>query len=100
MDSIVEIHNLDELKRSNNMISNMIGINNRNLNNFETDLNTTIKLSEDLQDNEKLFISESGFHSKEDINKVSKNTSINNFLIGEYLMKSQNLPSHIKELLN
>ena len=44
MDSIVEIHNLDELKRSNNMISNMIGINNRNLNNFETDLNKSLIL--------------------------------------------------------
>ena len=100
MDSIVEIHNLDELKRSNNMISNMIGINNRNLNNFETDLNTTIKLSKELQNNEKLFISESGFHRKEDIDIICENTSINNFLIGEYLMKSQNLPSHIRELLN
>ena len=100
MDSIVEIHNLDELKRSNNMISNMIGINNRNLNNFETDLNTTIKLSKELQNNEKLFISESGFHRKEDIDIICKNTSINNFLIGEYLMKSQNLPSDIRELLN
>ena len=100
MDSIIEIHNLDELKRSFNMISNIIGINNRNLNNFETDLNTTIELSKELQNSEKLIISESGFHSKEDIDKICKNTSINNFLIGEYLMKSQNLPSHIKELLS
>ena len=100
MDTIIEIHDFEELKRAQKIKSNMIGINNRNLNNFVTDLNTTIKLSNELKDNEKLIISESGFHGRNDINKIINATGINNFLIGEYLMKSPNLSQHIKKLLN
>lgn len=100
MDSLIEVHNTDELQIAKSLNSNMIGINNRNLNNFVTDLNTTIKLSKYIDDSEKVLISESGFQSKEDINIIKNNSGINNFLIGEFLMKSDNLPFHIKELLN
>ena len=40
MDSIIEVHDYDELQRAKTMNSNMIGINNRNLNNFVTNLDT------------------------------------------------------------
>ena len=100
MDSIIEVHNLEELHIAKKLNSNMIGINNRNLKNFVTDLNITIQLSKYVNDTNKLLISESGFHSKQDINKIISNTGINNFLIGEFLMKSDNLPLHINELLN
>ena len=100
MDSIIEVHDYSEMERAIPMNSKIIGINNRNLNNFETDLDTTIKLSKQLVNNDKLIISESGFHSKKDINKIVNLTGVNNFLIGEFLMKSDNLSSHIKELLN
>ena len=42
----------------------MVGLNNRNLNNFVTDIDITINLCKDLVDTDKLIISESGFHSK------------------------------------
>ena len=100
MDSIIEVHDYDELQRAMSMNSNMIGINNRNLNNFVTNLNTTIDLSQHLDNCDKLIISESGFHSKRDISKVHTATGISNYLIGEFLMKSDNLPQHIEELLN
>ncbi len=100
MDSIIEVHDYDELQRAKSMNSNMIGINNRNLNNFETNLDTTIVLSQHLDDCDKLVISESGFHSKSDISKVYTETGISNYLIGEFLMKSDNLSHQIKELLN
>ncbi len=100
MDSIIEVHDYDELQIAKSMDSNMIGINNRNLNNFETSLDTTINLSQYLDNCDKLIISESGFHSKSDISKVYTATGISNYLIGEFLMRSDNLKSHIEELLN
>ena len=100
MDSIIEVHDYDELQRAKTMNSNMIGINNRNLNNFVTNLDTTINLSQHLDNSDKLIISESGFHSKGDISKIYTTTGISNYLIGEFLMKSDNLPNHIAELLN
>ncbi len=99
MDSIIEVHNIYELEIAKRMNSKMIGINNRNLKNFVTDLNTTIELAKKIGDCDKLLISESGFHSKEDIDKIKESTKINNFLIGEFLMKSKNLQTHINKLL-
>ena len=100
MDSIIEVHDYDELQRAKTMNSNIIGINNRNLNNFVTNLDTSINLSQHLDNCDKLIISESGFHSKSDISKIHTNTGISNYLIGEFLMKSDNLPNRIAELLN
>ena len=77
----------------------MIGINNRDLNNFVTDIETTIKLASNIHDKDKLIISESGFSSKRDIDLIYNKTNISNFLIGEFLMKSDNLPTFIENLL-
>ncbi len=100
IDSIIEVHNVEELLIAKSIKSSkIIGINNRNLNNFKTDLNISIKLSKYLEENEKLVISESGFHGKKDIQKIIEATGINNFLIGEFLMKSDNLSHHISDLL-
>ncbi len=99
MDSIIEVHNNEEFRRALKMNSKMIGINNRNLNNFITDLDVTINLVKNIESKENLLISESGFQGKSDIDRVNRETGINNFLIGEFLMKSKNLELHIKELL-
>jgi indole-3-glycerol phosphate synthase len=100
LDVIIEIHNKEELQRAANMKSELIGINNRNLNNFETRLETTIELSNYIGNLNKIFISESGFHSHSNVNKIISLTGINNFLIGEYLMKSGQLESDIANILN
>ncbi len=100
LDVIIEIHNKEELQRAVNMKSELIGINNRNLNNFETSLETTIELSNYIGNLNKIFISESGFHSHNNVNKIISLTGINNFLIGEYLMKSKQLASDIANILN
>ena len=99
MDTIIEVHNKEELQRAETMKSNMIGINNRDLNNFVTDIETTIKLASNIHDKDKLIISESGFSSKRDIDLIYNKTNISNFLIGEFLMKSDNLPTFIENLL-
>ena len=100
MDTIVEVHNIEELERSKKMNSNLLGINNRNLNDFTTNIEITINLMKEIENNEKLLISESGFHSKNDVYKIARTTGINNYLIGEYLMKSKNLKKNISNLLN
>ena len=100
LDVIIEIHNKEELERATNMQSELIGINNRNLNNFETRIETTIELSSYIADLNKIFISESGFHNHNDVSKVISLTGINNFLIGEYLMKSEQLSTDIANILN
>ena len=100
LDVIIEIHNKEELKRAVNMRSELIGINNRNLNNFETSIETTIELSNYIGNLSKVFISESGFHSYNNVNKIITLTGINNFLIGEYLMKSEQLETDIENILN
>ena len=100
LDVIIEIHNKEELERAINMQSELIGINNRNLNNFETGIETTIELSNYIGDLNKIFISESGFNSHFNVNKITSLTGINNFLIGEYLMKSKQLSSDIANILN
>ena len=100
LDVIIEIHNKRELERAVNMKSQLIGINNRNLNNFETRIETTIDLSNYIGDLNKIFISESGFHSHSDVSKIISLTGINNFLIGEYLMKSEQLKADIENILN
>mgnify|MGYP003331455659 FL=1 len=100
LDVIIEIHNKEELERAINMQSELIGINNRNLNNFETRIETTIELSSYIADLNKIFISESGFHSHSDVSKIISLTGINNFLIGEYLMKSEQLETDIANILN
>ena len=100
MDSIIEVHDINELQRAKEMKSDIIGINNRDLKNFKTDLQTTIELSKNIKDENKLLISESGFHSKKDIIRIRNQTGISNFLIGEYLMKSKNLKHSIDKLIN
>tara|TARA_A100001011_G_scaffold339927_1_gene371626 strand:+ start:1196 stop:1987 length:792 start_codon:yes stop_codon:yes gene_type:complete len=100
LDAIIEIHNKEELERAVNMKSELIGINNRNLKNFETRIETTIELSNYISDLNKIFISESGFNSLSNVNKIISLTGINNFLIGEYLMRSEQLTVDIKNILN
>ena len=100
LDVIIEIHNKEELERAVNMKSQLIGINNRNLNNFETRIETTIELGNYIVNLDKIFISESGFHSHSNVNKIISLTGINNFLIGEYLMKSEQLETDIANILN
>ena len=100
LDVIIEIHNKEELERAVNMQSELIGINNRNLNNFETRIETTIELSNYIGGLDKIFISESGFHNHSNVTKITSITGINNFLIGEYLMKSAQLETDIANILS
>ena len=90
LDVLIEVHNRQELEYALKMKSRLIGINNRNLNDFSVDINNCIKLS-NINDSDKLFVAESGISKIDDINLIQSESKINTFLIGEALIKSDEL---------
>jgi len=88
MSVIVEVHTKDEAKNSIKFKDALIGINNRNLKTLETNVNTTFDIYDVLTKHKGPIISESGIKSKEDVLKISENTNIKTFLIGESLLKN------------
>ena len=89
LDVLVEVHDLPEMERAIDLGADLIGINNRNLKTFQTDLATTEKLAEEAPDNVTL-VSESGIRNVEDAQRVL-NAGANAILVGEALMRA-NLP--------
>lgn len=92
MDSLLEIHDKEELKKIPKN-AEIIGINNRNLNNMKIDLNTTKKLSKLIKN--KVIVAESGYETKEQIKEAKTNA----VLIGTSILKSGNIKKKIDELL-
>jgi len=86
LDTIVEVHNLQELtKLSGN--EKLIGVNNRNLDTFEVDIETSLGLSSQLGDVVK--ITESGLSSSSNL-QMLLNAGYKGFLVGESFMKEEN----------
>ena len=86
LDVLVEVHNTAELTRALVLNPPMIGINNRNLNTFETDLNTTLTLLPQVP-TDTLVITESGIHDRTAI-QTFYNHGVYGFLIGEAFMRA------------
>lgn len=84
MDAICEVHTLEELKKVLKTPAKIIGINNRNLHTFKTDISTTLKLVKHIPPG-KLIISESGFFSKEHVSQI--HGKVDAILVGTALMK-------------
>jgi len=97
LDSVVEVHNEEELERALNAGAEIIGINNRNLKTFEVSLATTEKLAPRVPGGI-LIISESGIDGAEQIRQVER-CGIHNFLIGESLMRAPSPGEKLQELL-
>ena len=99
MDTIVEVHNVKEMTFALSLKKSIIGINNRNLKTFETDIDNTINLYKKFNLKKRVVVSESGINSKIDILHICKKTNIRTFLIGESLIKSQNIKEKISSFL-
>ena len=97
--TIIEVHTLEEAEQALDYDKAIIGINNRNLKNLETNFNTTFQLSRILSSHKLPIISESGFKSEEDVRKILNQTGIKNFLIGESLLKNINGSSLLKKIV-
>ena len=87
MSVIVEVHTVDEAKKSLRYKDALIGINNRNLKTLKTDINTTFDIYNVLINHKGPLISESGIKTKDELLELSNKTSIKTFLIGESLLK-------------
>ena len=85
--TIVEVHTEEEAKKALNFKSAIIGINNRNLKTLKTDVKTTYNLHKILINHSAPLICESGIKSEKEVEEIAKKTGINNFLIGESLLK-------------
>ena len=99
MDTIVEVHNDKEMSFALSLKKSIIGINNRDLKTFATNINNTINLYKKFNLKNRVVVSESGFSSKKDIFHICKKTNIRTFLIGESLIKSNNIKNKIRSFL-
>jgi len=95
--TLIEVHSKSEAETALSFEDSLIGINNRNLNTFETTLNTSVELSKILSSHKNPLICESGIHSVENIKFILEKTKIYSFLIGESLLKSSDIGSKLRK---
>ena len=103
LDVLVEVHDAGELERVLTLGEfPLIGINNRDLTSFETDLTTTERLTEDfrprLQQQQALLVSESGLFSRSDLDRVQA-AGAGAVLVGEALMRQQDVQMALTTLI-
>jgi len=94
---LVEVHKENEVERAVRSKARIIGINNRDLDTFNVDINTTRRLRP-LIPKEKIVVSESGVKSRKDIEKLRK-WGVNAILVGEALVTAGDVLTKMKELL-
>jgi len=92
-----EVHDRDELERALLLDTRLIGINNRDLHSFETRLATTVDLLPHVP-HDKAVITESGIHSRDDINRLNE-SGVYGFLIGESLLRQPDPGAALASLL-
>ena len=97
LDVLVETHNELEMEMAINCKARLIGINNRNLNTFEVNLKTTDRLAQLAPENS-LLVSESGIFTFDDVKRV-KNAGASAILVGESLMRQDDVADAVRKLL-
>ncbi len=96
LDCLVEVHSEDDLNKAIAIGASIIGINNRDLKTFKVDLNTTIRLAKKVPPS-KILVSESGIRDFGHISML-KNAGVNAFLVGEILMRTQDIGEKLRSL--
>ncbi|WP_066959221.1 indole-3-glycerol phosphate synthase TrpC [Microbulbifer sp. Q7] len=98
LDVLVEVHDREELERALKLPNRLIGINNRNLHNFEVQLETTFKLL-DLIPDDRIVVTESGIHTTDDV-AAMRGHNVDTFLVGEAFMRDPEPGRRLMELFN
>ncbi len=104
MTCLIEVHDMDNLMRVRDRVIgfphrsySLLGINNRDLRTFKTDLGNTLRMAELVEDR-RVLVSESGIHSHDDIRKLA-DAGVSAVLVGESLMRSPDIAAKIRELM-
>ena len=97
MDALIEVHDAPEAERALRLDSRLLGVNNRNLNTFETDLQTTRDLAAMAPEGH-LLVSESGLSTRADLADMAAHGA-RAFLIGESLMRQEDVAAATRALL-
>jgi indole-3-glycerol phosphate synthase len=96
MDSIVEVHNEEELEAALDIDADVIGINNRNLEDFSVDLQVTFDLLTDVPAG-KTVVSESGIHNRQDVEEL-EGVGVDAVLVGEAVMRAPDPEEAVRDL--
>jgi len=94
---LVEVHDENEVEQALLSNAEIIGINNRDLNTFNVDINTTRRLRPLIPDG-KIVVSESGINNRADIKRI-KGWGVNAALVGEALVTTENITAKMEELI-
>ncbi|MGQ0659123.1 MAG: indole-3-glycerol phosphate synthase TrpC [Chromatiales bacterium] len=98
MDVLVEVHNREELERALMLRTPLIGVNNRDLRSFHTDIQTTLDLLYDVL-HDRTVVTESGIHTPEQV-ALMRRRGVHAFLVGEAFMAAPDPGAKLKELFS
>jgi indole-3-glycerol phosphate synthase len=98
LDVLLEVHDEGEMEKALETDCTMIGVNNRNLRTFATDLGTTGRLARMLP-SDRLLVTESGINNRDDINRLSADGA-QAYLIGESMMREADIGKKLRELIS
>ena len=102
---LIEVHDMDNLMRVRDHVIgfphrsySLLGINNRDLNTFRTDLGTTLRMSDLVADKE-VLVSESGIETRDDVKKLAA-AGVRAILVGETFMRADDIEAKVRELMS
>ncbi|KAJ7782785.1 glutamine amidotransferase [Mycena metata] len=98
MEPLVEVNNAKEMELALSLPAKVIGVNNRNLHNFDVDMGTTSRLSEMVKGKDVMLCALSGISTAQDVDKYAAE-GVGAVLIGESLMRATDTSAFIRQLL-
>jgi indole-3-glycerol phosphate synthase len=95
---LLEVHDRAEFERAVETDADLVGVNNRDLETLSVDLSTTMNILESASKKGKIVVSESGIKTAGDVRLLRK-AGADAFLVGTSVMKSSDIASKVKELV-